>query len=193
MPETQHGGPVPSASPTGGTPDADGSAGPAGVPTVRVTRFFDVPAPLAFALLADGRNHGALIPLTRVTGDDPAVGEVIRAVSGPFARRSGRGLVDTMRIDRWDPPAGAAPGDAPGRSRFTKLGPLLLGTAGIDVSPALPVGGRERCRVTWTETVHLAGPVPARLTGPLLAPVLRAMLLWSLRAADPYLRGHAGA
>ena len=46
------------------------------------------------------------IKTTVVTGDEPGLGGRIRAVSGPGAQRWGVGVVDTMRIDAWHPPAG---------------------------------------------------------------------------------------
>jgi hypothetical protein len=117
------------------------------------------------------------IPLTRVDTSQgpPRLGADVVAVSGPFARRRAPGLVDRMRIDRFEPPAG----DAPGVAAFTKQGPLLLGEGRIEVAGA----GPGRARVTWSERVHLAGPFPAAVTGRLLAPVLRGMLRFALARA----------
>ncbi|HEY3437680.1 MAG TPA: hypothetical protein VGK35_08330, partial [Actinotalea sp.] len=64
----------------------------------------------------------------------------------------------------------------PGIAVFTKLGPVLLGTAEIHVQPIS--GGSSL--VTWVETVHLRG-LPPRITAPALRPVLRLMSRLALR------------
>lgn len=136
-----------------------------------VTRTLPLPADRAWDLVADARNHARWVPFTRV---DVVEGEVV-AVTGPRARRGGGGLVDRMRVDRFDPPAGGRPGVA----EFVKVGRVLHGSARIDVTPA----GPDATRVTWREDVHLAGPLPRRLTAAVGAPVLAAMVRRALRMA----------
>lgn len=97
----------------------------------------------------------------------PRAGDIAVAVSGPGARRGAPGLVDRMRIERYDPPRGSTPGTAD----FVKLGPVLGGAARITVAG----DGPGRSRVTWSERVHLLGAPPV-LTGWLGALGLRAML-----------------
>lgn len=142
-----------------------------GARTVAVSRVLPLDAAAAWDLLLDGRNHERWIPLTRIDLPDGPLrlGARFEATSGPFARRGAPGLLDRMRLDRCDPPTADRPGDA----LFTKLGPLLLGDAGLSVADA----GPGRARVTWSERVVLAGPVPA---GPVLAPVLGLMLRLAL-------------
>lgn len=135
------------------------------------TRVLPLPAPRVWDLVADARNHARWIPLTRV---DVADGYVV-AVSGPRAQQGGGGLVDRMRIDRFDPPHGAEPGVA----EFTKVGRVLRGTARIEVVAA----GPDAARVTWTESVHLAGPLPEALTRAAGAPLLALMVRRALRLA----------
>ncbi|MDC7121662.1 SRPBCC family protein [Cellulomonas fimi] len=135
------------------------------------TRVLPLPAARAWDLVADARNHARWIPLTRV---DVADGYVV-AVSGPRAQRGGGGLVDRMRIDRFDPPHD----DEPGVAEFTKVGRVLRGTARIEVAAA----GPDAARVTWTESVHLAGPLPAGLTRAVGAPLLELMVRRALRMA----------
>ncbi|HEX7804880.1 MAG TPA: SRPBCC family protein [Cellulomonas sp.] len=144
---------------------------------VSVVRVLPLDAAAAWDLLVDARHHARWIPLTRVDAPPgpPRLGTTVVAASGPFARRGAPGLVDRMRIDRFDPPAD----DAPGVAVFTKQGPLLLGEARIEVAGA----GPGRTLVTWSERVHLVGPLPAAVTGPLLAPVLRGMLRLALARA----------
>lgn len=132
----------------------------------------------AWALLTDMRHHVRWIPLTSINA--PAtlpVGAVFTATSGPFATRGAPGLADRMQVVRSDPPRTDEHG--PGRAGvavYRKLGPLLHGTAEIQVRPL----GPATCAVRWVERVHLRG-LPAVLTAPLLRPVLRAMVRWALR------------
>ncbi|BDZ42684.1 hypothetical protein GCM10025865_19830 [Paraoerskovia sediminicola] len=58
-----------------------------------------------------------------------------------------------------------------------KTGPILLGVAGFEVTPT----GSDRCVVTWWESVHLAGPLPAAWTRPPLGVLLRVMMRVGLR------------
>lgn len=140
--------------------------------TAVVTRAFGVPARTAWDALTDAAHHGAWVPLTRVDTDRPVqLGQRVAAVSGPGARQGLPGLVDRMEVTRYDPPGDDA-GGATGTAVWTKRGPLLLGEASIVVLPT----GPSSCRVTWTERVPLAGPLPARLTTRLTAPLLGVML-----------------
>ena len=141
------------------------------IPIDAVVRSFPVDATAAWELVADLRNHGRWIPLTRVRVD----GWTVTAVSGPLARRGFPGFTDVMEIDRYDPPTG----DEPGVATFTKVGRVLRGTASIVVVPA----GPSSSRVFWSEHVYLAGPLPRRLTGALLAPVLGGMVRFALMRA----------
>ncbi|ADG73691.1 Polyketide cyclase/dehydrase [Cellulomonas flavigena DSM 20109] len=148
--------------------------------TAVVTRALDVPADVAWQALTDARRHEAWVPLTRVRTDGPPrLGTQVRAVSGPGARRGWPGVVDRMVVTRYDPPvsqpespSAATPGVSAGVAEFTKQGPLLVGTATIVVLPTSPT----TCRVTWSEHVPLAGPLPATWTSRLTAPLLSAML-----------------
>ena len=98
-----------------------------------------------------------------------AVGDAFTAVSGPGAGRDWPGLPDRMVVEHLTPPDTAA--GTPGGATYRKLGPVLLGTAGVHVRPT----GSTSCILTWTEDVHLRG-LPRRLTAPLLRPVLALML-----------------
>ncbi|KSW14017.1 SRPBCC family protein [Cellulomonas sp. B6] len=144
-----------------------------------VTRALPVPAAAAWDALTDARRHAAWVPLTRVTTDGPPrLGTRVEAVSGPWARRGAPGLVDRMVVTRYDAPGDDA-GGAAGVAVFGKQGPVLLGEATIVVLPT----GPGACRVTWSEDVPLAGPLPARLTARLTRPVLRLMVRLVLRRA----------
>jgi hypothetical protein len=110
-------------------------------------------------------------------------------VSGPFAPQGAPGFPDRMRITTWEPPS--LSGQA-GRATYLKLGPALLGEAGIVVVPlaahhlpaATPREPVARCAVTWWEDVYLAGPLPRAVTAPLAARVLDLMIRLSLRRLD---------
>jgi len=159
---------------------------PAVRPAVAISRTLPLPAADAWDLLADPRHHSRWIPLTRVEVSGPplAVGWRIVATSGPFARRGAPGLPDRMRLDRVEPPTSSAEGVAV----FTKLGPLLLGTAEVRVAPR----GDRASLTTWVEDVYLAGPLPPALTRRLLAPVLAGMVRLALwRAAREVASGRS--
>ncbi|UZN04178.1 SRPBCC family protein [Cellulomonas sp. S1-8] len=153
---------------------------PAAAPgTAAVTRALPVPADVAWDALTDARRHGAWVPMTRVEVDGPTgVGQRVAAVSGPGARRGLPGLPDRMVVTRFDPP-GTDAGGATGVAVFAKQGPVLLGEATVVVVPT----GPSTCRVTWTEHVPLAGPLPRELTARVTAPLLGAMLRVVLRRA----------
>lgn len=152
--------------------------------TATVTRALPVPAHVAWEALTDARRHGAWVPLTQVRTDGPArLGTRVVAVSGPGARRGWPGLADRMVITRFDAPGEGPGGDGagvrPGVAVFTKQGPLLVGSATIEVLAT----SASTCRVTWSEHVPLAGPLPAALTARLTAPLLGLMLRIVLRRA----------
>ncbi|NMR20491.1 SRPBCC family protein [Cellulomonas fimi] len=145
---------------------------------VVVSRTLPLPAAAAWDLVADPRNHPRWIPLTRVEvrGVPLAAGSRVVGITGPTARRGGTGLVDRMVVDRFDAPTDRADGVC----ELRKVGPVLLGTAGVRVTPL----GHATSRVTWTEDVHLAGPLPRAVTRAALAPALAAMVRLALwRAA----------
>lgn len=149
-------------------------------PWARASRVLPLDAERAWDLVADARHHTRWVPLTRVDlvrrsagaagGTTPEVGDEIRAVTGPTARGGGPGLVDRMRIERYERPLGAVPGVAV----FQKLGPVLLGAARIEVEAA-----GSSARVTWSESVHLRGLPPAatRWLGVLLVDRMLGLVL----------------
>ncbi|QJW35896.1 SRPBCC family protein [Cellulosimicrobium protaetiae] len=154
---------------------------------VTVARELDVDATVAFAWVADPRTHPRWIPLTVMAtpaARGPEAGDRFTMVSGPSARRTGRGFTDRMVVEVLDRPSVAA-----GRTGFTrvhKLGPVLLGEAGFDVVPL----GHGRCRVVWWEEAYLAGPLPRAVTAPLVGLALRWMMRTSLRRLETTLLRH---
>ncbi|MBO9553148.1 SRPBCC family protein [Cellulomonas sp.] len=148
---------------------------------VRVTRTLPIPADEAWALLTDVRHHERWIPFTRVETDGPpGLGTRIVAVSGPFARGGGRGLVDRMVVERYDPPGPGAAGVA----TFVKVGRVLRGSARIEVVAAGPTSSA----VTWVEDVHLGGRLPRGLTAAVVGPFVRGMTAYALARVAAELR-----
>lgn len=137
---------------------------------VQVSRTLPIPAEHAWDLVADLRNHVRWIPFTRVDApNNPVVGSTVSARTGP----RGLGIVDRMVVERSDPPATEL--GHSGVAAYRKLGPVLLGTAELQVHPT----AADRCRVTWIEQVHLRG-TPAWLTGPPVWPVMAGMVTLAL-------------
>ncbi len=134
-----------------------------------VRRRLPLPAPDAWELVTDVRNHARWVPLTRIDAAPRlAVGDRFVAVTGQGARRRGWGLHDRMVVERADPPDPTS--GSPGRAVYRKLGPVLLGTAEVRVSPA-----GDGSVLEWSEDVHVRG-LPRALTAWALRPVLGAML-----------------
>ena len=137
---------------------------------VRLSRTLPIPAERAWDLVTDLRNHPRWIPLTWVDApNNPVVGSVVSARTGP----RGLGIVDRMVIERSDPPS--TDQGRSGSAAYRKLGPVLLGTAELQVHPTAP----DRCRVTWIEQVHLRG-TPTWLSGPPVWPFMAGMVALAL-------------
>ena len=124
------------------------------------------PATRVWAELVDWRKHADWAPLTsvRITSARPD------GVGAVFVARTGIGPLgfdDPMTVVRWEPPAGDAPDDAPGRCDVEKHGRVVHGRAWFVVTP-LP-GGRSR--VVWSEDITVSPHRLTRLTAPLLSAV----------------------
>lgn len=135
------------------------------------TRVFEVPAPRLFDRLTALRNHERLIPLTTVRAPErrPRIGD--RAV----ATTAGLFRDEMVLIDYWRPS-----GATPGRARWRKMGPVLLGEAEITVTRL--DGGRSLVR--WYERdIHVRG-LPERFLAPVLTPILRLMTQNALRRLE---------
>lgn len=148
---------------------------------VAVTRVLPGQPDEVFDLVADVRHHSRWIPLT--WGEFPTDASGQRLAPGPlprgarFTMYSHPGIVDRMEVVGLERPApGGVGADERHRLVLRKAGPLLQGTAGIDVEPV----DHATSLVTWWEDVYLAGPLPARLTSPLLAVPLCLMLRLAL-------------
>lgn len=120
-----------------------------------------LPARRAFARATALHNHERLIPLTRIEAPArvPRVGDVAVATSALLLR-------DVMKVADYDEPDGDAVGDRPGRARWVKQGPVLLGEAEIVVTAL----GPDRSLIEWFERdIHLSVGPPGATTALLTA------------------------
>lgn len=133
-------------------------------------------APAVWETLADLAGHHRWVPLTTTDAPPPPPrpGDRLTAVTAGV-------LVDRMLVTRARPPLEGRPGVL----TLEKIGPILLGPVRIVVAPAGPAA----CTVDWREHVHLAGPLPRRLTAALLRPVLTVMTRLALRRVAGHLAG----
>lgn len=159
----------------------DAAAEGRGLRRVSVSRELPGQPGDVFDLVADVRHHSRWIPLT--WGSFPVEPSGRPLPNGPlplgarFTMYSHPGIVDRMEVVGLERPAGdALSGTERHRLVLRKAGPLLEGTAGIDVEPV----DHATSLVTWWEEVYLAGPLPARLTSPLLGVPLGLMLRLAL-------------
>ncbi|MEE6281413.1 SRPBCC family protein [Georgenia sp. MJ170] len=132
-------------------------------------RELDLTPEQAFRLVAAVGEHGRWVPFTRVSvpAPEPRAGDLV------VARTAGL-FVDRMRVVMVAPPR---------RLVLAKVGPVLLGSATITVTPA-----GTRARVSWTYDARLRGPLPAALTGPALNHALDAMAALALWRMDRWVR-----
>ncbi|PFG32295.1 SRPBCC family protein [Sanguibacter antarcticus] len=142
-----------------------------------------LPAADAFALVADVRNHDRWIPLTHGRFPVAPPGPLPRGAR--FTMISTPGIVDRMIVTDLIGTASTTLS-----TTFRKAGPLLAGVAGIEVTPG-PTA--RTSQITWWEDVHLAGPIPARVTRVLVGPFLVLMLRYALRAVSREIAATAAA
>lgn len=118
-------------------------------------------------------DYGQWLPLTRMTQDEgePAAGWSFAGWSGigPI------GFLDSMTIDRWQPP------EATGFGEFsvTKRGRVLGGWAQVVVRPG---SAPQRSRLEWTEEIRLRPHRFGVALAPLLDPLNRLMFARAIDA-----------
>lgn len=109
---------------------------------------------VAWARLWDLDQHTAVIPLTTVTLDAPALA---LAAGAGFTGRTALGPVgfdDTMRVVVWEPPT-----TGEGRAVVAKSGALIGGRIEVIVVPFIGGGAQ----ITWRQDVQLPW-LPSRLS-----------------------------
>ena len=117
--------------------------------------------------LFDWERQGEWMLLTRVhagAGDGHRVGSAIEAFTGVGPV----GVRDHMTVVVWDPPV---------RCVVRHTGRLVRGSAAFEVDEL----GAGRSRVTWSEYLDLPLGLLGRLGWPLVHPLVRAGMAWSLR------------
>jgi hypothetical protein len=118
------------------------------VPSFTVERRTELPPAEAWRRLTTWQDHGATVPLTRITVRTPPptrVGTVFVAMTG-LGRAS---FADPMRVAVWQPPAADG---RPGRCRLEKTGRIVTGWAEIQVGADVAgsaVRWEEDLRVRW--------------------------------------------
>jgi carbon monoxide dehydrogenase subunit G len=125
----------------------------------------DVAAPRdkVWAALVDWEDHDRWMLLTKATGG-AAVGEPIEAFTG-----IGRfGFLDTMTITVWEPPH---------RAVVRHTGRIVRGSGSFEVQETAP----GCSRIVWSEWVDLPLGVLGRLGWPLVRPLVKAGVSFSLR------------
>jgi hypothetical protein len=128
-----------------------------------VTQDVDAPVDLVWSTLVDWDQHGEWMLLTHARGG-AAVGEPIEAFTG-----IGRvGFLDRMTIVVWEPPH---------RAVVRHTGRVVRGSGAFEVQELSP----GRSRVVWSEWVDLPLGVLGRIGWPLVRPVVRAGVSFSLR------------
>jgi carbon monoxide dehydrogenase subunit G len=135
----------------------------------------DVAAPRerVWEVLVDWDQHDRWMFLTRATGGD-AVGDSIEAFTG-----IGRvGFLDTMTNTVWAPPH---------RAVVRHTGRLVRGSGAFEVRETAP----GCSRVVWSEWVDLPFGALGRLGWPLVRPLLKAAVSFSLRRLANYVETKA--
>ena len=140
--------------------------------TLPVPVEVDAPADAVWAYVTDWERQGEWMLGTRVRvtgGDGRGVGTTLRAITGVGPL----GVVDTMEVTEFTPPAG----DAPGRAAVRHTGRVIRGEGAFEVVPLAP----GRCRFTFTEFVDVPGGPLAPLAWRVAGPVVRLGFVASLR------------
>jgi hypothetical protein len=133
-----------------------------------VTQDVTAPSELVWSALVDWDLHGEWMLLTRASGG-AGVGESIEAFTG-----IGRfGFLDRMTIVVWEPPH---------RAVVRHTGRVVRGSGAFEVRELSP----GRSQVVWTEWVDLPFGALGRAGWPLVRPLVRLGVSFSLRRLAGY-------
>jgi Polyketide cyclase / dehydrase and lipid transport len=146
----------------------------------------DAPADLVWAYVTDWERQGEWMLGTRVRvsgGDGRGAGTTLRAVTGVGPL----GVVDTMEVTEFVPPADGVPG----RASVRHTGRIIRGDGRFEVTAL----GPHRSRFTFTELLDVPAGAVGLLAWRLGSPVLRWGFVASLRrmaqrCAAAYRAGH---
>jgi polyketide cyclase/dehydrase/lipid transport protein len=131
------------------------------------------PAPRVWAALTDWQLHDQWMVLTRATGGQEE-GASIEAFTGigPI------GILDTMTIVVWEPPR---------RCVVRHTGRFVRGSGAFEVNEL----GPDSAEVVWSEWLELPLGVLGRLGWPLLRPLVRLGVAFSLRRLARYVENQS--
>jgi hypothetical protein len=128
-----------------------------------ITQNVNAPAEKVWSHLVDWDLHGDWMFLTRASGGT-AVGESIEAFTG-----IGRlGFLDRMTILVWEPPR---------RAVVRHTGSVVRGSGAFEVREQTA----QRSQVVWSEWIDLPFGVLGRIGWPIVRPLIRAGVSFSLR------------
>jgi len=133
-----------------------------------VTQDVEAPTEQVWAALVDWELHGEWMLFTHATGG-AAVGEPIEAFTG-----IGRfGFLDRMTITVWEPPH---------RAVVRHTGRVVRGSGAFEVRDLQP----GRSQIVWSEWIDLPLGIVGRAGWPLVRPLVRAGVSFSLRRLARY-------
>ncbi len=146
-----------------------------------LTESVDVDAPpeRVWAALVDWPRQGEWMLATDVRpveGDAQGVGGRLAATTGVRLGRRRRGVLDSMEITRWDPP------------RIVEVRHTGRVVRGGGVFEVRPRGAQST--FLWTERLDLPLGMLGRLGWPLVRPLMRAGVRFSLRRFAAFARRH---
>jgi hypothetical protein len=139
----------------------------------------DAPAEAVWAALVAWDTQGEWMLLTRVRGTHHNGIGVGAGIEG-FTGIGPVGVLDTMRITRWDPPR---------RVDVLHTGRVVKGTGGFEVIDL----GDGRSRLIWSEVLDLPLGVLGRLGFPLVRPLFAWGVKRSLRRFARYVEHGGGS
>ncbi len=146
-----------------------------------LTESVDVDAPpeRVWAALVDWPRQGEWMLATDVRpvgGDAQGVGGRLAATTGVRLGRRRRGVLDSMEITRWEPP------------RIVEVRHTGRVVRGGGVFEVRPRGAQST--FLWTERLDLPLGMLGRLGWPLVRPLMRAGVRFSLRRLATFARRH---
>jgi len=133
-----------------------------------VTQDVNAPSGRVWSALVDWDLHGEWMLLTKASGG-AAVGESIEAFTGVGKV----GFVDRMTILVWEPPR---------RAVVRHTGRVVRGSGAFEVREISP----QRSTVVWSEWIDLPLGALGRAGWPLVRPLVRAGISFSLRRLARY-------
>jgi len=149
------------------------------MPEISESIDIDAPPEQVWAALTDWTRQGEWIlgtDVRPVVGPARGVGGRLVAITGLPLRGRRLGVVDTMEITRWEPPA---------RCDVLHTGRIVRGTGAFEIRPR-----GTGSTFTWSEQVELPLGALGRVGWPVAEPVIRAGYRHSLRRFAAFAAAH---